>query len=302
MVFHPNYTPTTDRMREIVESQAQDFPYTAMDSDLAIYPDRCTPWHWHEYFEFGIVREGCLRLHTRQGAHIVEAGGGYFINANVLHENRTARADAGARLYAQLFDRSLIASSGLAVRRYVAPVENCVDLEAMIFSPKDAQGRRVLAALERAFAAAESDDLCHELRVCAGLNEAWALLYEMAAERIRASAGRDREESARIKAMLSFIHENYARELSVAEIAAAAGVCERECFRSFAGTLDTTPVAYLTRYRVDMAARALAETGGSVAQIAEDCGFSNASYFGRVFRQLMGCTPGAYRRSALEGA
>ena len=57
-----------------------------------------------------------------------------------------------------------------------------------------------------------------------------------------------------------------------------------------------TPVEYLTRHRVDAAARLLQESAMSAGEIAASCGFTDASYFGKVFRREFGCTPGQYRR------
>lgn len=39
----------------------------------------------------------------------------------------------------------------------------------------------------------------------------------------------------------------------------------------------------------------LSHTNMSITKISENCGFSSLSYFGKVFRVLMGCTPGKYR-------
>lgn len=311
MIHYPKFTPTTERMREIIESQERDFPYTAMDANLAEFANRCTPWHWHEFFEFGLVRSGRLQVRTQQGVHVFQAGEGYFINANVLHEmadahapqeDRSADEGSGAQIHTQLFDRGLIAGTGLVGRRYVAPVESCVSLEILPFSRREPEGRALFLELEAAFAAAEEDGIGHELSICAHLNAAWRLLFEMAREHLREGGGRPREESIRTKAMLTYIHEHYGESVSVGQIAAAAGVCERECFRSFAKQLDTTPMLYLARHRVGVAARALAETQESIAEIAERCGFSDASYFGKVFRQIMGCTPGEFRKSSARDA
>ena len=84
------------------------------------------------------------------------------------------------------------------------------------------------------------------------------------------------------------------------QIAAAAGICERECFRCFSDIMNTTPMEYLNRHRIVTAARMLAEGGHSVGEIAEACGFSTSSYFGKVFRQKMGCTPSEYRRENVQ--
>ena len=150
--------------------------------------------------------------------------------------------------------------------------------------------------INAAFAAAEGDDPGYELFVCAHLTGAWGKLFRMAEPMIRVERGMPREDAVRAKQMLGFIHENYARPVTVNQIAASAGICERECFRCFADILDTTPMEYLNRHRIAIASRALAETTESIGQIAENCGFSNSSYFGKVFRRLMNCTPGQYRR------
>ena len=122
MVYHPSFTPTTERLRELVESPERDFPHTAMDADLMRYPDRGAPWHWHECFEFAVVSGGDVLLRTPQGEAALRAGDGYFVNANVLHASRMVPGVPRARLHAQLFRRELIAGAGLIARRYVAPV------------------------------------------------------------------------------------------------------------------------------------------------------------------------------------
>lgn len=295
MIYHPSFTPTTERLREIVESPERDFPHTAMDTDLSNFRDRGSPWHWHECFEFVHVREGRALLRTPQGEALLGPGDGCFVNANVLHSVQVAPGEAAGRLRVHLFRRELIAGTGLVGRRYVAPIENCAALERVILRYDEAADRAILAELDAAFAAAEADDAGHELEIAAHLALAWRRLFDRVANELSGGSG-VREENSRVKEMLSFIHGHYREDLSVAEIAASAGVSERECFRCFASVLDTTPTRYLARHRIAEAARLLAETNRSVAQIAEDCGFSGASYFGKVFRAAMGCAPGEYRR------
>ena len=57
----------------------------------------------------------------------------------------------------------------------------------------------------------------------------------------------------KIKLMLIYIHEHYPENLSVKELAAAAYTSERECYRIFREHLHTTPIAYLTAYRIQIA-------------------------------------------------
>lgn len=90
----------------------------------------------------------------------------------------------------------------------------------------------------------------------------------------------------KIKLMLIYIHEHYPENLSVKELAAAAYTSERECYRIFREHLHTTPIAYLTAYRIQIACQMLAESKASITEVGTACGMGNSSYFGKVFGRL----------------
>ena len=95
--------------------------------------------------------------------------------------------------------------------------------------------------------------------------------------------------------MMVYIHEHCADKISVAEVAAAAYISERECFRTFHDCLKMTPVEYMTDYRLQKACHMLAEGNDSVTRICQSCGLGSSSYFGKVFRERVGCSPMEYR-------
>lgn len=297
MIEDPNSIIITDKKREIVQSREKDFPYTAIEARLELYPGKSTSWHWHDHFEFGIVKSGVLEMYTQQGCVCIYPGQGYFLNSKVLHLNRVAQPEDCVCLHAQLFSRELLSGTGLVSRKYVAPVENCIGLEMLLLDEKNPREREIMKEINAAFEITEEDEPGYELFVCAHLSSAWGKLFRLMEPAIREERGRSRENAARAKQMLSFIHENYRRQITVAEIAAQAGICERECFRCFSDVLDTTPMEYLGRYRIGMACRELAESINSIGRIAEECGFSNSSYFGKAFRNVMGCSPSQYRKA-----
>lgn len=295
MIIRERSVTMTENLREIVQAQAPDFPYAAMEANLNLYADRCVPWHWHDHFEFNAVHRGSVILHLERGSFLLREGDAYFANSNVLHRLRAVEDTPETCLHAQLFDRSLVSSAGLIGRKYLSPIEHCAALDAFILRAEDSAHAGLLAELSAGFAAAESNQEGHELEICARLNRVWQRLYALAKPLLK-DGGLPSENTRRIKEMLTFIHENYASSISVREIAAAAGVCERECFRCFSRALDTTPTEYLIRRRIDASMRLLKESGMSITEIAAACGFSDAGYFGRVFRRVAGCTPGQYRK------
>lgn len=296
MVEYPNSVVMTEQHMEIVQNREMDFPYVAMEADLHRYAGNGTPWHWHDHFEIGVVYRGELELCTQQGRMILKAGEGYFLNANVLHLCRAVEGTKEACIHTQLFTRQILSGTGLIGRRYIATVENCVALECVPLYPDCNEHLSILGEINRAFEAAEEDAHGYEIFVSAHLCAAWGGIYRLMKPEIEKAQGQPREDAVRAKTMLSFIYENYMNPISVKQISAAAGICERECFRCFDEVLGTTPLNYLNKHRVSVASRMLVETGNTVSEVAENCGFSNSSYFGKVFHRLMGCSPGEYRK------
>ena len=296
MIYHPTELMLDDRQREKLQGYDPGFPYTAIDCRFDGYSGPCVDWHWHATLEINVCASGVLKTSTQRGEYIVREGDAVLVNANVLHRNEAYEGAPGVRVQTHMFDRSLVAAAELPQRRYVAPVVECTLLDALPLFRENAEHRAVLEALDRAFEAASEEKDGYELEICGLLNRAWQGVYAQALPVIGARQPLPRMETARLKQMLGFIREHFAEDISPADIATAAGVCERECFRCFKQELGTTPLSSLTDFRVRKAAELLRETDRSVTDIAAACGFATPSYFGKVFRRRMNLSPLAYRR------
>ena len=296
MIFHPTELMLDDRQREKLQGYDPSFPYTAIDCEFDGYSGPCVDWHWHATLEINVSVSGVLKTCTQRGEYLVRPGDGILVNANVLHRNEAFEGAKGVRTQTHMFDRGMLAAAELPMRRYVAPVADCPTLDALPLSRADAKQREILDLLSRAFAAAGEEADGYELEICALLVAAWRGVYAQARPQIGARQPMPGPETARLKRMLGYIHEHYGEDIAPADIAAAAGVCERECFRCFKQELGTTPLSSLTDYRLRKAAELLRETRLSVTEIAVACGFATASYFGKVFRRRMNLSPLEYRR------
>ena len=95
--------------------------------------------------------------------------------------------------------------------------------------------------------------------------------------------------------MLDYIHAHYSEHITLPDIAAAANISERECCRCFEKTIGMAPVAYVVNYRICAAAVMLEETDLPVTTVAERAGFNSPSYFSKVFRRQLNCSPKEYR-------
>jgi AraC-like DNA-binding protein len=80
-------------------------------------------------------------------------------------------------------------------------------------------------------------------------------------------------------------------DLKVSDLAAAACMSEPTFYRAFRNEFGITPLAYLTRLRVERARQLLLDPGRSVTDVAAAVGFNSVSHFIRVYRDHVGVTP-----------
>jgi AraC-like DNA-binding protein len=92
-----------------------------------------------------------------------------------------------------------------------------------------------------------------------------------------------------------FIWGNYTRKISLGEIAAASGLSAPYFSSIFKEERGINLSSYLNQLRVEKAAGLLEETGFSLAQIAEACGFEDQNWFSKIFKSRMGLSPGKFR-------
>ncbi len=96
---------------------------------------------------------------------------------------------------------------------------------------------------------------------------------------------------------VQFMHENYAKDLSLNDIASAVHLSPFHLARMFKQTLGVAPHQHLIEIRVN-SARALLSAGSgkrSLAEIAAAVGFSDQSHLTRHFKRLTGVTPSHFR-------
>jgi AraC family transcriptional regulator len=99
----------------------------------------------------------------------------------------------------------------------------------------------------------------------------------------------------RLKHVMAFIAENYVNDLSLTELAHAAGMSTFHFAREFKRTTGTTPHQYLIKYRIDCAKTLLTDSEIPLVEVGFQSGFSHQSHFTRLFRKLTGTTPQSYR-------
>lgn len=101
----------------------------------------------------------------------------------------------------------------------------------------------------------------------------------------------------KLRRAIEYIHDQLERNLSVAEIAMAAGMNPYYFGRLFKQVIGMAPYQYLLDQRIERAKQLLAQTDLPIAEIGYRLGFSSQSHFSAVFRQLTAVTPSEYRKA-----
>jgi transcriptional regulator GlxA family with amidase domain len=103
------------------------------------------------------------------------------------------------------------------------------------------------------------------------------------------------EDTAVLKAQ-EWVHIRDGRDVSLASMAAAAGLERRTFLRRFANATGMTPIEYCRAVRTARA-RELLEFGNTPQkEIAQSLGYEDVASFARAFRKVTGLAPGAYRK------
>jgi AraC-like DNA-binding protein len=102
--------------------------------------------------------------------------------------------------------------------------------------------------------------------------------------------------------VLFLIHRRPYHPWTVAELAEEAGASRSVIDERFAHFLGESPMAYLARWRLRLAAKLLTTTRKTILQLAPEVGYESEAAFNRAFKREFGLPPARYRREAAERA
>jgi AraC-like DNA-binding protein len=107
----------------------------------------------------------------------------------------------------------------------------------------------------------------------------------------------------RLRPLFEYLEKHFGEPTQVQEAAHNCGMSESHFMSFFKRATGQSFMAYLNHCRIERAQALLAMTDKSVSDISQEMGFCDQSYFGTVFRKLVGMTPAAYRaKSRADGA
>ena len=95
--------------------------------------------------------------------------------------------------------------------------------------------------------------------------------------------------------VLRAMHAEPGRPWTVVTLAKVAGASRAAFARRFTALVGEPPLAYLTSWRMTLAADLLRRQGTSVASVASQVGYADGFAFSSAFKRVRGVSPSAYR-------
>ncbi len=143
---------------------------------------------------------------------------------------------------------------------------------------------------------AQMDQIFDKLFATTDLCQEYSLLYEMLGLLLPLATPKTSPDP--LRPAVQYIQAHYAKPITVADLAEAVHMSPSHLHACFKDKLGISPIAYLNRYRLSLAARLLRETNHPVRAIAASVGIDDPLYFGKQFRRIYQVPPGQYRKLA----
>lgn len=160
------------------------------------------------------------------------------------------------------------------------------------------QGRSSIAELFTALRSAFNDERgSPEER----LRRASAILQAVEDPRLQAPAHvRGGLAPWQVRKVASFIETNLDGPIRSVNLASIVRLTPCHFSRAFRNSFGDSPIEYVIRRRIERAKGLMLSTDASLSEIAFTCGFADQAYLCRLFRRIVGESPGSWRRARVD--
>lgn len=288
-----NPISTDAKGRELLQHGTALFPVACYHDDLHEFG---VAWHWHEELEVFVVETGIARVSVNGTDYIIQEGQGIFINTGILH-GVWQEGTGACRLHSMVFHPRFIGGSvdSILWQKYIEPLLSDASWPCVPFLGDQEWEKAASRTIDAAWEACVSEEEGFEFRVRDLLSQLILLLFQNRPVTQKQPSEKALRDGERTKAMLQYIQAHYSEEITLAQIAESASICESECLRCFRSVIGHSPMQYVKQLRIQRAAELLRTTDWKISDIGMQCGFQEMSYFAKSFREAKGVTPKGYR-------
>lgn len=287
-----------DNLEDISIEKMYSFPFEVSFSEIRKLSKGYVKLHWHDELQISIVTKGSVEFIVGEKSYVLKNGQAIFINTQRIHMAKSV-GDEDCIYHSINFDARLLKMfpGSIIEQKYIEPVLTADNLNSIEFYGNSQWEKDILGHIGDIINADVIKQKGYELKIYISLLNFWLLLVENENDIFSKKTEPKPINEQRIKDVLSFIHNNYGKKITLQDIADSVFVSKGECCRFFKKSLKMSPYDYLINYRINASMKLLKRTNSSILDIAENVGFNNVSHYIQIFKKKTGLTPHEYRNS-----
>ena len=239
---------------------------------------RTSHLHWHEAIEFVYVLEGSLEFNLNSHLFKAEKGDIVIVNSAIVHS--FTPLEGGADYYFLVADDKFFKTNNLYKNGTVFD-----------FKVNTSEARRLFDEIIRE---TEKGDEYSRISTLSVLMSLFIYLNRHHSQGQDETPFTEKKKITMVRNALVYLQEHYKEKLTVEMVADTLHFSESYLSHSFKEITHFSLIGYINLLRCQNA-RTLMLEGASVSEAAIECGFSEISYFTRVFKKTLGMLPSDVR-------
>lgn len=287
---------TEENQKEIKQHGNFPFPVYVSEESISAYKGNSFLWHWHPEIELTWIQKGQIEYCVNEHRYLLREGDGLFVNANALHSGYRKDGQGCEYLSITFHPRFIYGyENSLLQTKYVDFITANPDCASLKLLEQVQWQKDILRHIRHIYRLSKSLPADYELETHLSLSKIWQHLYRYysTAPEVKQQAP---EHLDRLKCMLAYIQNHYTEAITLEDISRSVSICKSECCRFFKKHMNMTLFEYLMYFRVQQSLPLLLE-GESITKSAGMVGFTDSSYFGKIFKRYMHCSPGQYKKA-----
>jgi AraC-like DNA-binding protein/mannose-6-phosphate isomerase-like protein (cupin superfamily) len=256
----------------------------------------------HEFFEIIYIYSGKTNIQVRDRILPAKTGDLVVIGPNLYHRIFD-KANEDLKLVSMNFQPEIVRSGKVAGEEeyYLSPFLYQGADFAHVISRSENLSREVFDLIVKIHRELPALTLLNRMAIRTYLKMILFLLFKHYSKRFGSAEMLDRERInlQRLQPVFDLLEHSFAQPIKVRDAARVCAMSSSHFMRFFKVTVGQTFCSYVTSFRIAKAQYMLMNQEVSIAEISQQVGFCSQSYFGEVFRELVGTTPRTYRHGHL---
>ena len=251
--------------------------------------------HFHKDVELLSVHSSCMGYSVNGSSIFLEKGDTIFVNSDQLHYSY-ALPPREARYIISVLHPRILCSNYAVESKAIMPVISNKKIPYIHFRNGDRDAADIQALMFELYHKAHGN----EFLITKTFFEIWEIILNHVNESGRFSQDETVNQDLHnevLKAMMNYVDKNYMNNITLTEIASAGGISKSLCNSIFNKYTQMTPIEYIMHYRTRKVADLLQSGDLSMSEIAEQTGFSNASYMAETFKKFYMLSPRDYKKA-----